>query len=1220
MAPRGRAGRPWKPVRGDHEETRELARWLRAVKARSGLTLRDLEQRTRYGRDSISRRINGERRPDWDFVEAFVHACSATDLKARPLLIDEARRLWQAADPVRTRLPAPGAPKDSVSGAFAVANESGQAVTELAMGIRALAESQGRQTRTLIAVTRHQAMVTGLLTMVQRLHDAAVTLTSERDALRDQLRDLDNAAEQLAAAQRQLAETQLRLEQTERLQRETNERLDTALAQLKEAERLRDEATRQAQYAHQQLAEVRQIVQRPTASTDSSIPPDVAEQDADLMNDDDQRAAITILASVDSLLEEEARNLRRLGGDLSGSTGSERMSTRRNLHALSGELPGDIVRQVPDNPDDGGLARTDNIQSKVSSQRIKRETPAQPGRSGRPPAVWGGKIPQRNRSFAGRDDMLDRLRSGHEGMAVAFATALYGMGGVGKTQIAIEYIYRYRSDYDLVWWIPADQPVLVRTSLASLAPHLGLPPASATGVEEAATAVLDALRRGDPFTNWLLIFDNADQPQEINDIVPRGPGHVLITTRNHRWQGVVAVIPVEVFSRTESVAFLKKRVSTTIKSQDADSLAQELGDLPLALEQAGALQAETGMRVEEYLSLLKEQTSKLLAEGRPSEYPASMTAAWQISVSRLGDKLPQAVDLLRCFAFFGAEPIPRAVFRAGSRAAESKLKSVLDDPILLSRTIRELGRFALSKIDPSTGTIQVHRLIQALVRDDLAAKERDWFRHEVHLLLVGAALTGPARAGARPRDPDDISNWQHYSELVAHVVSSNLAGCQDPAARRLALNIVRYLHQSGNHHFARSFAENLRAQWITDAGEDHPDLLLLQWNLGNVLRELGEYGAAYELDSVTLERIRVIVGPGHEVTLAAAIGFGADLRARGEFASARELDEDSRRNVESALGAGHLLTLRAVNNLALDYCMNSNYGDARTLYLKAYRQQQAERVSRLDVFTSWIGLSRAARLCGDYPNACEVGGGAYAYAAGELGPDHFLTLQAATDLSIAQRLAGRRVEALELARNGYERCKRLFGEIHPATLAAAIGLANTLRTMGEIDAAFELTKNTMAQYPKVYGKEHPYNYACVGNLALLQRLHGDAANARALNQTSLNGLDAKLTRDHHYALTVAINLASDLAVLGETAAARALGEDTFLRLQRVLGENHPITLGCAANLVIDLKADGADERSAELAEDVLSRYSRILGLDHPDTEIASSSELRLDFDFDPLPI
>ena len=159
--------------------------------------------------------------------------------------------------------------------------------------------------------------------------------------------------------------------------------------------------------------------------------------------------------------------------------------------------------------------------------------------SGHVPEVWGG-VPQRNKNFTGRDDLLAELRASiTTDMTVVLPHALHGIGGVGKTQVAIEYAYRYRAEYDLVWWISADQTVLVPSSLAALAPRLGLPEATATGIQEAAAAVIDALRRGDPYERWLVIFDNADQPEDITDFLPRGSGHVLITSRNHRWAGVV---------------------------------------------------------------------------------------------------------------------------------------------------------------------------------------------------------------------------------------------------------------------------------------------------------------------------------------------------------------------------------------------------------------------------------------------------------------------------------------------------------------------------------------------------------------------------------------------------------------------------------------------------------------------------------------------------------
>ena len=279
------------------------------------------------------------------------------------------------------------------------------------------------------------------------------------------------------------------------------------------------------------------------------------------------------------------------------------------------------------------------------------------------PAIWGD-VPRRNKNFTGRDDILHRLRQDiSRGMTTILPenplpNALSGLGGVGKTAIAIEYAYRYRSDYDLVWWIRADQLALVRSSLAALASQLGLEAAMVTGIDGTVAAALDALRRGEPYRRWLLIFDNADQPEDVMAFIPAGPGDVLVTSRNHRWEAFTTdAVPVDVFTRAESMQFLSRRVPRGISDSDTDLLADKLGDLPLALEQASALLAEAGMAVDEYLRLLDERVTQILAQGTSPEYSTSMTAAWQISVVKLRQQLPQALELLRCCAFFGPDPI-----------------------------------------------------------------------------------------------------------------------------------------------------------------------------------------------------------------------------------------------------------------------------------------------------------------------------------------------------------------------------------------------------------------------------------------------------------------------------------------------------------------------------------------------------------------------------------
>jgi hypothetical protein len=787
------------------------------------------------------------------------------------------------------------------------------------------------------------------------------------------------------------------------------------------------------------------------------------------------------------------------------------------------------------------------------------------------------------------------------------------MGGVGKTAVAIEYAYLFRSEYELVWWIPADQPALVRSSLAALADLIGLESASAAGIETAASATLDALRRGEPYSRWLLIFDNADQPEDINDIIPRGPGDVLITSRNHRWDSVVDTVSVDVFSREESTDFLAKRVRQGINKSEAERLAEELGDLPLALEQAGALQAETGMSVDEYLRLLKEHASEIMAEGRSPEYPRSMTAAWRLSVSTLERQMPEAVDLLRCCAFFGPEPIPRDVFRLGTQAGQTQVSELLAKPILLSRAIRELGRFALVRIDGRS--IQVHRLIQALLRDELTAEEQDRYRHEVHLILAVGA----------PKDPDDNRLWPRFAELVAHVAApaTDLPACQDPGVRDFALNTIRYLYRSDDRQSSQSFAERFIRQWTKDSGTENLSVLSAHRHLGNVLRDLGQFTQAYSVIETTLDGARRTLGQKHELTMALAGSYAADLRARGDFLEAQNLDVLTVQLYEQIQGPRDSQTLRAKNNLALDYGLTSDYKRGQELQEETFRLQNEgiEGVTSTDVLVSWNGLARLVRLRGYYSEARDVGEEAYDYGREVLGTEHYWTLRTGIDLSIAlRRIEATRDDALALASEVHQRCLRLFGRGHPDTLAAAISLINIQRTRGQTNEARNLAEETRDRYPDVYGPDHPYNLGVIGNFALLLRVTEDVPAAYELNRQALAGLQQRLSRDHHYTLTVATNLASDLAGLGDTKAAMELGLDTWQRLRRLLDDDHPLTVGCAANYRLDCEAEGDEETAARLDDEIKHLYVNTIGLDHPDAKAAVVDRRRLDFDFDPPPV
>ena len=266
-------------------------------------------------------------------------------------------------------------------------------------------------------------------------------------------------------------------------------------------------------------------------------------------------------------------------------------------------------------------------------------------------------LPPRNPTFTGRDGLLSRLHqrltargARTDGPVAVLAGALYGLGGVGKSQLALEYAHRYGADYDLIWWIPSENPLTIPVMLARLARRLGL--ALQGDQEELAGVALDALRVRD---RWLLVFDNAEQPDELARWRPAGDGgHLLVTSRNPAWSALAQPIQVDVFDRPEAVALLLRRTADQDQAA-ANELAEQLGDLPLALEQAAAYLDQTGMPLVAYLIAYQRRREQLLAMGRPVAYEGQVDTTWQLTIDQLA---PVGIELLRLCAFLAPEAIP----------------------------------------------------------------------------------------------------------------------------------------------------------------------------------------------------------------------------------------------------------------------------------------------------------------------------------------------------------------------------------------------------------------------------------------------------------------------------------------------------------------------------------------------------------------------------------
>jgi hypothetical protein len=375
---------------------------------------------------------------------------------------------------------------------------------------------------------------------------------------------------------------------------------------------------------------------------------------------------------------------------------------------------------------------------------------AGPRLSGSVPRVWN--IPARNPGFTGRDDLLEAVRERLLAGDRAVVQALHGMGGVGKTQLAAEYAHRFAAAYDLAWWVDSEHGGLIGDQFAALGLTLGCVQAGA-GIDVVRAVVLAELREQG---GWLPVLDDAASPADVTPWLPSG-GHVLITSRDQGWAEVAVPVEVDVLARPESVEILQYRVAGLAEA-DADRLAGELGDLPLAVAQAAGFMAETGMAAEEYLGLLRTRAGQLLDHGSPGSYPRSLAAATQLIADRLARDDPAAAELASVCAFLAPEPIPAQLFTAAATELPGDLAARVADPLAWRQTLAHLARQSLARVDHRG--LQMHRLTQAILRDHLTPDRSAAIRERTEAMLTAS----------EPGDPDDPATWPRWAWLVPHPI------------------------------------------------------------------------------------------------------------------------------------------------------------------------------------------------------------------------------------------------------------------------------------------------------------------------------------------------------------------------------------------------------------------------------------------------------------------
>ncbi|MGH3615971.1 MAG: FxSxx-COOH system tetratricopeptide repeat protein [Pseudonocardia sp.] len=649
----------------------------------------------------------------------------------------------------------------------------------------------------------------------------------------------------------------------------------------------------------------------------------------------------------------------------------------------------------------------------------------------RPPVVWGVPWP-RNPNFTGRAGELAVLRSrladgslaGGSARAAVFPQVLHGLGGVGKTQLAVEYAYRYATDYDLVWWVPAEQPAPVVAALAELATQIDT--AIPGEAQDSAAAAVQLLRNRERFPRWLVIADNAGASSDLSGLLAAAGsgGHVLVTSRDPSWAQVAQTVEVDVLSRAEAVALLHARAPRLTDAQ-AHHIAELLGGLPLALEQAGAWLANSGMSAADYANRVEHRAREILTEGAPAGYPVAVGATWTVAVDTLDD--PAAVMLLRLWAFFGPDPIPTDLIGSDTTPiVPAVLATLAADPLTLSRVIARLTAFGLVRL--AEQGVVMHRLVQTVLRDHMPTSDRDGMYRTVHALLAAAA----------PADPHDPTGWTRYAQLYPHALATNVVDGETDDARLLIQQLCNYLRSAGDYPNSLALARHAYRRWQRNLGEDHPDTITAAGNLGNTLRALGDYPGARATQEDVLARSRRILGADHPDTVTAAAHLATTLWALGDLPGARSIDEDVLARRRRILGADHPDTVTAAANLAATLWALGDYPGARATEEDVLaRSRRILGADHPDTVTAAANLATTLRALGDYPGARTIDEDVLARRRRILGADHPDTVTAAAHLAATLWVLGDYPDARATEEDVLARRRRILGEDHPDTITAA---------------------------------------------------------------------------------------------------------------------------------------------------------------------------------------
>ena len=666
------------------------------------------------------------------------------------------------------------------------------------------------------------------------------------------------------------------------------------------------------------------------------------------------------------------------------------------------------------------------------------------GRPKGPPPVWN-LHQKRNIHFIGREEHLQSLQHGFALSAAVKPRVLCGAGGSGKTSLAVEYAYAHQDQYDIVWWIRADTQATIVADLAALAPKLARSGQTFETPRQACNAAVAELQRRD---RWFLIFDNARRPDDLALFIPaKSVGNVLITSGDSHWSSVATVVPVNSWSRRESIEFLRLRLGGIDDMPAAEQLAAALDDLPLAIEQAAACIDQSKISIAQYLRDYENHWAEMLEQGRPAgSYPISAAMAWELSFRRMALLNPGAAELLTLCGFFAPDEIPLAMIQNASGALPEDLADLMRDAAALQDALNTLEKFTLAR---SGGhTISVHGVIGAMAQDRLSNIDRmSWAT--VALQIASAAFEF---------DSQNPNSWRACGEVLPHVLAATMhaqgTGVASQAVVDLLSRTGRFLLKHGNYSESRTLLEMAYNLVKTTYGPQSVQAADIANNLARVRHRLGDLPGASALYEVALQIDRASYGADDPHLATVANNSAMTLVELGKLDSARERLEWAIEVYQKSYPKHHPKVASVMNNLGFVLVQLKDFSAARRWLEQA-----------LTITESTFGVGHPQVAC------------------------------IAANLGSALRAGGERAQARKLFDRALLIDETAFGVNHPAVARDLFNMGQLLSDEGDFSAAVGPLERALTITETSYGPEHRETALCLNELGRALRGTGDANRA-----------------------------------------------------------------------------------------------------------------------------